>query len=89
MAFTTSLLAKTTFGNYRAHAYRITADDATQAIDTGLDVIEWANTAIQSATTGAFKLAINEGAEGTSTLGTIALTGCASGDEYFVTVYGR
>jgi len=89
MAFTTSLLVKTVFGDKRVHGYRITADAATQAIDTGLDYIDMFSVGHQSCTTAAFKVAINEGAAGTSTLGTIGISGAASGDEFFITVYGR
>lgn len=89
MAFTTSLLVKTVMGDKRVHAYRITADAATQAIDTGLDYIDWFSIGHQSMTTGAYKVAINEGAAGTTTLGTMGITGVASGDEMFITVYGR
>jgi hypothetical protein len=89
MAFTTSLLVKTVLGDKRVHAYRITADAATQAIDTGLDYIDWFSMGFQSMSTAAFKVAVNEGAAGTSTLGSIGISGAASGDEFFITVYGR
>lgn len=89
MAFTTSLLVKSVFGDKRVQAYRITADAATQAIDTGLDYIDFFSIGHQSMSTGAYKVAINELAAGTSSVGYIGITGVASGDEMFITVYGR
>jgi len=89
MAFTTSFLTKTTFGNQRVHFIRVTADAATGTVDTGFDVVEMFTVANQSSTAATEKYAMNEGPEGTSIVGSIGITGCTSGDEYMLTVYGR
>lgn len=89
MAFDVSFLDKTVFGNERVHHYSMVADAATAAIDTGFDFIYSAQLTFQSAASGNQSLRINQLAAGTSTAGYIAITGVASGDEMFVTVYGR
>ena len=89
MAFTNSLLVKSVMGNQRVHFIRATADAATGSIASGFDVIEFFGVAIQSATTAAVKFAMNEATSGTASVGNIAITGAASGDEYMLTIYGR
>jgi len=89
MAFTTSFLTKTTFGNQRVHFIRVTADAATGVVDTGFDVVEMFSVGNQSSTAATEKYAMNELCAGTASVGNIGITGCTSGDEYMLTVYGR
>ena len=89
MAFTSSLLVKTVFGDKRVQAYRITADAATGSVATGLDYIDFFAVGNQSSTAGTEKYAMNELTSGTACVGTVAITGATSGDEYILTVYGR
>jgi len=91
MAYTVSHLVSEglVFGNKRVKFIRVTADAATGTVSTGLDHIDSVSVALQSASTGAVKFAMNEGATGTSTAGTIGVTGAASGDEFVLTVFGR
>lgn len=89
MAFTTSFLVKTVMGDKRVHGLRVTADAASDAIDTGLSVIDHVSVAPQSMASAAGKFKINALSAGTATNGFLAITGIASGDVLFVTVYGR
>jgi len=89
MAYTTSFLVKTVYGNQRVHGIRITADAATQAIDTGLSSIDTITLCPQSLTTAAIKVAINELAAGTASVGYVGVSGAASGDEFILTVFGK
>ena len=89
MAYTTSNLVKTVFGDKRVFALRVTADAATGAVATGLSYIDTAMISPQSLSTGAIKLAINEDCSGVASVGSVGVTGCASGDEFLLTVFGR
>ena len=88
MAYTSSFLKKTVLGDQRVHGIRITADAATQAVNTGLSKIDWISYAPQSCTTAAIKFAINELCAGTASAGYVGISGAASGDEMILTVFG-
>jgi hypothetical protein len=89
MAYTYAVAEKTVFGNQNIIQALVTADAATGAIVTGLGTIAHVQWSPKSATTAAVKFAINAGVSGTSTVGTLAITGAVSGDEFFVTIFGR
>lgn len=88
MAFTVTKTISA-FGNERVVHLAITADAATQTVDAGLKYIVAHSVGIQSCSTAAIKVWANSGAGGTSTAGSLGISGCASGDQFFVTVYGR
>ena len=88
MAYTVTK-TQSVFGNERVVHLAITADAATQTIDTGLKNIVAHSVGIQSCTTAAIKIYANSSASGVATLGSIGISGAASGDIFFVTVYGR
>ena len=88
MAFTQSHLVCSVVGNLRLVGLRLTADAATGSIETGLQRIDGVSVANQSATTGAYKVAMNEGVSGTAIAGNLAITGVASGDELIAMIYG-
>lgn len=89
MAFTVTTEMKTVFGNKRVHGYAVTADAATAEIDTGLDTVDHMQVSIKSANTFGAYWAKNVLTAATASYGTISVTGCTSGDDYYVTVYGR
>jgi hypothetical protein len=89
MAFTQSFTAKTVFGNLRCHIMRLTADAAEGNVATGLRIIDGFATGGQSMTTGAIRFAANENSSGTAAMGTLGISGAVSGDEFFVTVWGK
>lgn len=88
MAYTYAATKKTTFGDQRVQFGTVTADATAGDFATGLGVLEAVQVTPKSVTTG-YKVRLNAGQSGTSTVGTVAITGCTSGDEFFVTVYGR
>jgi hypothetical protein len=89
MAFTVTTTKKTVFGDERVHHMTVVADATTQTVATGLTILESIAVAHKSATSGMGKWKINVGAEGTATAGSFAVTSVVSGDEYYVTVFGR
>lgn len=89
MAFTVTVNKKTVFGDMRVNMFSITADATTQTVDTGFDNIVHMDWSAKSMTTSTVKMHKNIGAEGTALVGCIGISGCTSGDEYYVTVYGN
>jgi hypothetical protein len=89
MAFNNSLLERTTFGNKSVQVYSCVADGATGTVVTGLQSVDFIQVTNKSMTTGATKFKTNVGVSGTAIAGTVAVTGAASGDEFYITVYGR
>lgn len=87
MAFTLTVNEKTVFGNMQVQMGTVTADATAGSVQTSLGRIRHITVTPKSVTTG-YKVAVNAGATGTSTAGALAITGCTSGDEFFVTVYG-
>lgn len=88
MAWTVSKV-NTVFGNKRAVILDMTADAATQAVDTGLAVVEGFSVGYKSMNSANPKIKPNVDASGTAANGKIACTGFTSGDALFVVVYGR
>lgn len=89
MAFSNSLLERSTMGNKKVQFYSCVADAATGTIVTGLKSVDMAQMTPKTFASSPVHLAINAGVSGTSTAGTIAITGAASGDEFYVIVYGH
>lgn len=89
MAYTVSQIANWNAGNQRVRHLRVTADAATQVIETGLGVIEAFSIGIITCTTGGFHTAFNSNASGVQSYGVLGFSGCASADSFFVTVFGR
>ena len=67
----------------------ITADAATQNVDSGLAYINYITIGIKSAASAPIKMFPNSGAGGTSLAGILGISGAASGDEFYVVCYGR
>jgi len=89
MAFSNALLERSVQGNKQVQFYSCVADAATGTIVTAFKSVDMISVTPKSLTTGAVKFVMNEGVSGTSTAGTIAVTGAASGDEFYVIVYGH
>ncbi len=89
MAFTVAKIHEDVHGKARMQVLSCTADAATQAISTGLDYIYGVAFAPQSMASSPRSIRANQGAAGTSIVGTIAVTGVASGDVFYLTVWGR
>jgi hypothetical protein len=66
-----------------------TADAATQTIETGLkNVLGVAWSPISMATASSHSLYFNSNCSGTRSMGVLAVTGVASGDEFCVVCFG-
>jgi len=89
MAYTTSQCFQYNVGNERVRVLRITADAATQVIETGLAVVDGFSIGIVTCTTGGFHVAFNSNASGVQSFGVVGISGCASADSFFLTVYGH
>lgn len=87
MAYTVSK-TNTVFGNYRVIILDVTADAATQTVETGLKTIVGHVTGLQSASTAAIKVYANSSSSGVATPGSLGISGCANGDEFYVVCIG-
>jgi len=88
MAYTVTI-NKTVFGNKRVHGLKIVADAASATVETGLSYIDWYSVGVSSMNSMGIRLRPNTGAGSTSAVGYLGVSGCTSGDEFYVTVYGR
>lgn len=89
MALSATLLDQTIVGNKRVQFYSCVADAATGTFDTALSFVDCIQVAPKSMTTAAGKFVCNKGTTGTAIVGTVSVTGIVSGDEFYLTVYGR
>jgi len=89
MAYTVAIKEKLSVGNQKCHVLSITADAATQNVDTGLAYISDFTVGIQSCSTAAIKIYANSGAIGTALVGFLGISGAVSGDVFYVRCYGR
>jgi hypothetical protein len=89
MAWTTTKNLETVFGNVRTQMYLLTADSATLELDTGLGSVIHVVSSVKSATTSAHNIAINVLSAATASPGYVSITGVTSGDDIWLTVYGR
>lgn len=89
MAWTVNRI-NTVFGNKQARLLKVTADAATQTVETGLAVVEHIAIAFGSCTTQVgLKIFPNSGAGGTATNGVLGCSGFTAGDDVYITVFGR
>lgn len=82
---------QTVFGNKKVVGLKLTADAATQTVETGLSVVEWVSVnpyASMASQTGR-KVYANSNASGVASMGVLGCSGFAVGDDIDVTVYGR
>lgn len=80
----------TVFGNKKTVLLKCTADAATQTVETGLSYIESYSLGYGSMNTYVGpKVYINSNASGVQSNGVIGCSAFVSGDDIYVTVYGR
>ena len=91
MAFTTTILKKTVFGDERTHHLTVTTDAAEGVVTTGLSYIDGFTLTPGSLSTGTAypHVFTNVGSTATATGGTLGVSGATSGDLYYITVFGR
>ena len=87
MAYTVTKY-KTVFGDKRVVGLKITADAATQTVETGLQKIDFFSVGKASMASSNIKIAVNSNASGVQSYGVLGISGAASGDEFYCTVYG-
>lgn len=88
MAYTVTR-SRTVFGNKGAVLLKITADAATQTVETGLKRIEHYSLGFGSMSTRTgWSIFINSNASGVQSNGVLGVSGVAIGDDIYVTVYG-
>ena len=88
MAWTSSMIVKTVVGDQRCHILKLTADAATQNVETGLDVIH-GHMISPCSMAAVAQVYPNVLAAGTSSAGYLGCSGFTSGDELFAIVFGR
>lgn len=89
MAFTATVLRQTVMGNERVIHYSVLADAASGVVVTGLSYLDQVQTSPQSLTTAIYKVKINTNAASAVANGSVMISSVASGDTFFLTVYGR
>lgn len=89
MAWTVTTRKHTIFGNERVMRFDLLSDSATYELATGLNSIHGAHLAIKSLTSAGIKMRYNALSAATASQGTLSITGCTSGDEFYLTVFGR
>lgn len=87
MAYTVTRI-KDVFGSKRVVLLEITADAATQAVESGLKNIMGMSYGPKSMNSSNIHLAINSNASGVQSFGVVGVSGCTSGDNFHVVVYG-
>jgi hypothetical protein len=80
MAFTVSA-NKSVFGNKLVHICTVTADAASGTVPTGMTAVEGWTLGPLSMATSAIKIA--------ASAGTVTISNAASGDAFYLTIFGR
>lgn len=88
MAFSKANATQSVWGNKRMVSFTLTADANSGAVDTGLAVIEGVFTAVRSAATGSQKFKANLNSGATALPGSLFVSSCAAGDDFYVTCFG-
>lgn len=88
MAFTLDQEFVGVHGNQRFWQGVITADAATGVVSFGLKSIHHVQATPKSAASTTINFKRDELADGTASAGDLAITGCTSGDDFYVMVYG-
>lgn len=89
MTYTATLVKKLVFGNERGELYNVTADAASGSVSTGLGLIDAYHIGPISMATVCGKWRINTNSTSAVANGTLFISSIVSGDNFFLTVYGR
>jgi len=92
MAYTVTKVHDASVADQKAATFDVTADAATQTIGSttlGMKNITHFHVGIQSITTSFYAMKANVDSTGTASLGAVGVSGLVSGDQFFLTVYGR
>lgn len=89
MAWTSTKVAQYNQGNYAIQQWQLLSDAATLELSTGLKNIVNVIWAGKTLTTAGVKFKANILSAGTTSLGTLAITGATAADEFYVTIIGN
>jgi hypothetical protein len=89
MAYTVTKAQWSVHGDQRVWQGVITADAATGVVSFGLGSLFHVQATAKSAASSSHHFSINALAAGTASAGDLAISGVASGDDFYVCVYGR
>ncbi len=88
MAYTVTKAQQTVFGDQRVWQGVVTADAATGVVSFGFNNILHVQATAKSAASSVWNVQANVLAAGTASVGDVAITGVASGDDLYVIVWG-
>ncbi len=88
MAFTVTN-SMTVMGNKRVNAMYVTADAASATIETGLDSVDFIGMTHVSMASVGVRFRANLTAAGAASVGSIGVSGCTSGDAFWLVAYGH
>ena len=86
---TTSFIAKTVMGDKRVNLLRVTTGGAEEVVDTGLAYVEAFSVGNVKCTDATYSMRENVGTTSTANAGKLDLSGMATGDIFFITVFGH
>jgi hypothetical protein len=92
MAYTVTKVHDHSVGDKKGATYDVTADAAEaniSAASLGMKYLDYFHIGIQSITTSFYAMKINVDSSGTAANGGVGISGLTSGDQFFLTVYGR
>lgn len=89
MAYTATKSETTVFGNQRVWQGYVTADAASGVVSFGFGTITHVNWAPKSMSTVGCRVRQNATAGGVASNGDVGISGVTSGDELYMTVFGR
>lgn len=88
MAYTVTKAQQTVMGNQRVWQGVITADAAEGEVRFGFNNLLHVQATAKSAASSSHHFAINLDSSGVASAGCLGISGVASGDDFYVTVYG-
>lgn len=89
MAYTATLIKQSIMGNERSALYNVTADAASGVVGTSFGLVDAVVMGPISMATASPKVRINTNILSAASNGNIFISSAASGDNFFVIVYGR
>lgn len=89
MAWTTTKLTQYAVGNINRQEWLLVADSATLELSTGLKYLLGAHKQVLSGASANHNVGINRLSAATASNGTLSLTGCVSGESYYVVISGN
>lgn len=89
MAFTQTLVKVISYGNLRGAIYNMTADANSGLVACNVGIVDALSIAPISMSSAGIKFKINTNAASAASNGNILVSGCTSGDNFFITVYGH